>query len=141
MEISDVRRRLTQTIERAKREAAERRARHDEAARDYAVFLERVAVPVFRQVANVLKTQGYAFRVFTPSDSVRLMSEANADDYIELSLDTSGGQPSVMGATRLARGRRVRESERPLGTQPIRDLSEDDVLSFLLIELEPFVAR
>ena len=74
MEISDVRRRLTQTIERAKREAAERRARHDEAARDYAAFLERVAVPVFRQVANVLKTQGYAFRVFTPSDSVRLMS-------------------------------------------------------------------
>ena len=141
MEISDVRRRLTQTIERAKREAAERRARHDEAARDYAVFLERVAVPVFRQVANVLKTQGYAFRVFTPSDSVRLMSEANADDYIELSLDTTGGQPSVLGATRLARGRRVRESERPLGAQPIRDLSEDDVLSFLLTELEPFVAR
>ncbi len=141
MEISDVRRRLTQTIERARREAAGRRARHDEAAREYALFLERVAVPVFRQVANVLRTEGYAFRVFTPSESVRLMSEARADDYIELSLDTSGGHPSVMGATRLARGRRVVESERRLGTQPIPELTEEDVLNFLLTELEPFVVR
>jgi hypothetical protein len=141
MEISDVRRRLTQTIERARREAAERRERHDEAARDYALFLERIAVPIFRQVANVLRTEGYAFRVFTPSESVRLMSEARADDFIELSLETSGGQPSVIGATRLARGRRIVETERPLGAQPIPELTEEDVLSFLLTELERFVVR
>lgn len=141
MEISDVRRQLTQMIERAKRDAGERRAQHDEAAREYAVFLERVAVPIFRQVANVLKAQGYAFRVFTPSESVRLMSEAHADDYIELSLETSGGQAGVMGLTRRARGRRVVESERRLGTQTVRDLTEDDVLGFLLTELEPFLVR
>ena len=39
MEISDVRRRLTATIEQARRGAAERRTRHDEAAREYGVFL------------------------------------------------------------------------------------------------------
>ena len=47
-----------------------------------------IAVPLFRQVANALKADGYAFTVFTPSGSVRLMSDRVADDYIELTLDT-----------------------------------------------------
>jgi hypothetical protein len=141
MEISDVRRQVTQAIERARRAAAERRTRHDEAARDYAVFLERVAVPIFRQVANVLKTASYAFRVFTPSESVRLMSDAGAEDYIELSLDASGDEPVVRGSTSVGRGRRVVKSERRLGTGKIRDLTEEDVLSFLLEEIGPFVER
>ena len=45
MEISDVRKRVLETIDRAKRTAAERRTRTDEAAREYDVFLERLAVP------------------------------------------------------------------------------------------------
>ena len=61
MEISEVRRRVRETIDRAKRQAAERRARVDEAAREYAVFLEQIAVPLFRQVANALKAHGYSF--------------------------------------------------------------------------------
>src|SRR5215211_954243 len=105
MEISDVRRRLTATIERAKRNAAERRARNDASAREYGAFLDRIAVPLFRQVANVLKTEGYAFRVFTPTGSVRLMSEAHAEDYIEVALDTSGDRPMVIGSTSISRGR------------------------------------
>jgi hypothetical protein len=141
MEISDVRRRVTATIEAAKRRAAERRARNDESARDFGVFLERIAVPVFRQVANVLRAEGYAFRVFTPSGSVRLMSEARSEDYIEMSLDATGETPVVTALTSLGRGRRVIESERPVGTGPIRDLTEDDVLAFLLTELGPFVDR
>ena len=72
MEVSDVRRRVTETIDRAKRAAAERRARTDEATREYAAFLETIAVPLVRQVANALKVQGFAFGVFTPSGSVRL---------------------------------------------------------------------
>ena len=87
MEISDVRRRVTETVERAKRSAGERRARADEAARDYATFLDSLAVPLVRQVANVLKVQGYLFGVFTPSGSVRLASEKSADDYIEIARD------------------------------------------------------
>ena len=83
------RRRLTETIERAKKQAAERRESGDQAARDFDVFLQKVAVPLFRQVANALKSDGYAFTVFTPSGSVRLMSDRNAEDYIELTLDAS----------------------------------------------------
>ncbi len=55
-------------------------------------------MPLFRQVANVLKAEGYQFTVFTPGGSVRLMSERNAEDYIELSLDTSGDEPLVARA-------------------------------------------
>lgn len=141
MEISEVRRRVAETIERAKRTTVERRTRTDEASREYAVFLDQIAVPLFRQVANVLKVESYHFNVFTPSGSVRLMSEKNADDYIDVALDTTGDEPLVMGRTRRGRGRRVVESERPVGRGPIRDLTENDVLMFLMEELEPFVEK
>jgi hypothetical protein len=141
MEVSDVKRRVTETIERSKRTAAEHRARSDEAARDYAVFLEQLAVPLVRQVAGVLKAQGFPFAVFTPGGSVRLMSERSSDDYIELTLDTSGDEPVVLGHTRRARGRRVIESERPIGNGLVRDLTEEQVLAFLLKELELLVDR
>src|SRR5712671_4035960 len=116
MEISLVRRRLTETIERAKRQAAERRGRVDQAARDFDLFLQKIAVPLFRQVANALKADGYAFTVFTPTGSVRLMSDRAAEDFIELTLDTSNDPPRVMGQTSRNRGRRVLDAERAIGT-------------------------
>src|SRR5438132_183412 len=100
MEISDVRRRLLETIDRAKHQAAARRALADQATCEYTPFLESVALPLFRQVANVLRSQGYPFTVFTPSGSVRLMSDRSADDFIELSLDTTGDRPAVIGRSR-----------------------------------------
>ena len=141
MDISEVRRHLSETIERAKRAAGERRTHVDEASREFVVFLEQVAIPLFRQVANVLRVQGYPFDVFTPGGSVRLMSEKNADDFIELMLDTTGGEPLVMGHSRRGRGRRVLEFERPIAEGPVRDLTEQQVLAFLLKELEPFVEK
>lgn len=141
MEISLVRRRVAETIERSKRLAAERRSRSDAAGRAYEQFLEQIAVPLFRQIANVLRVSGYPFGVFTPAGSVRLMSDRNADDYIELSLDTSGDRPIVMGHTSRARGRRVIEAERPIAGQPIDALSDEHVLEFVLKELEPLVER
>src|SRR5690349_12418609 len=97
MEISAVKRRVKTVIERSKARAGERRTRADAAQREYPSFLSGIAVPLFRQVAGVLKAEGYAFTVFTPSGGVRLMSDKNADDLIELSLDTSGDQPAVVG--------------------------------------------
>jgi hypothetical protein len=141
MEISEVRRQLSETIDRARRAAVDRRTHGDEAAREFVVFLEQVAIPLFRQVANVLKVQGYPFDVFTPGGSVRLMSEKNADDFIELTLDTTGEQPLVMGHSRRGRGRRVLESERAIAEGPLRNLTEQQVLAFLLKELEPFVEK
>jgi hypothetical protein len=142
MEISDVKKRVLEAIERAKRTAAERRKRADEAAREYGVFLDRIAVPVFRQIANVLRAEGYPFNVFTPAGSVRLMSDRSAEDYIELRLDTSGDDPRVVGHASRSRGRRVTESEWPIAERDaIRDLTEDDVMRFVMKELEGFVER
>ena len=139
MEISDVKRRVVETIERAKRLSGERRARNDDGAREYEGFLDRIAIPVFKQVANVLRAEGYLFTVFTPGGSVRLMSDRAAEDYVELELDTTGGEPVVSGRASRSRGRRVIESEGPIG--PPATLTEEDVLSFVLKSLEPLVDR
>ena len=141
METSDLRRRLAETIDAARRTAAERRARAETASRDYSQFLDTIAVPLFRQVANILKASGYSFTVFTPSGSVRLMSDKASEDYIELSLDTSADEPMVMGKSSRARGRRVVESERAIAEYSVANLTEDHVLNYVLKELEPFVER
>jgi hypothetical protein len=139
METSEIRKRLQHTIDRAKKNAAERRARGDEAGRTFETFLAATAVPIFRQVANILRFEGYLFNVFTPSGSVRLMSDRTAEDFVELFLDTSGEAPQVIGHTRHSRGRRVLESERAIGAPG--ELSEEAVLAFLLKELEAFLER
>jgi len=139
VETSELRKRLHQTIERARRQAAERRARSDEAGRAFDTFLETTAVPLLRQIANVLRADGYQFSVFTPSGSVRLMSDRTAEDFIELTLDNEGATPQVMGRASHSRGRRVRESERAIGAPA--ELTEDALLSYLLKELEAFVER
>ena len=139
MEIADVRKRITATIERARQRAAERRTRADDAARAYSTFLDTIAVPMFKQVANVLRADGYQFSVFTPSGSVRLMSERTAEDFIELTLDTTGDVPQVIGRSSRSRGRRVSENERAVGSPAA--LSENDLLDYLAKELEALVER
>ena len=141
MEVSVLRKRLNDTIEGARRTAADRRTRAEEASRAYATFLDTIAVPLFKQVANVLKVSGYPFTVFTPSGAVRLMSDRNAEDYIELSLDATGDEAMVLGKSSSARGRRVLETERAIAEQTVAHLTEEHVLQYLLKELEPFVER
>ena len=141
MDIATVRQHVLRTIDSAKRAAAERRGRVDEASRDYGSFLENLAVPLFRQIANALKAEGYPFTVFTPSGSVRLMSDRNADDYIEVVLDTTGDRPQVIGRSSRGRGHRVLQSERPIRDAKVGDLTEQDVLGFVMKELEPLVER
>ncbi len=141
MEISVLRKRLTDTIDEARRTAAARRQRAEEASRAYGTFLDVIAIPLVRQVANVLKASGYPFVVSTPSGAVRMMSERTADDYIELSLDASGDEPLVLGTSRRSRGRRVVENERAIAEVTVAHLTEEHVLEYLLKELEPFVER
>jgi hypothetical protein len=139
MEISDIKRRVVDTIERSRRRAAERRTHVDEATRAYAAFLDARAVPVLKQIAQVLRAEGFSFTVFTPAGSVRLMSDRAAEDYIELALDTSGDKPTVAGRTSRSRGRRVVEAEHVLGDPSA--LTEEDIVAFVLKSLEPLVER
>ena len=142
MEISEVRRRLLVAIENARRESAQRRARVDTAARDYDTFLSQFASPVFHQFAAALKAEGHQFKVFTPASSIRLAAERSPEEFIELSLDDSSDPPAVIGRTTRGRGRRTVSSERALKDGAlIADLTDEDVLTFLLEEIPRLIER
>ncbi len=142
MEVSEVRRQLKHAIDRAKVRAQRKRNAAAEAERAYATFLEEIATPTTRMLASALKAEGYAFTVSTPSGGLRLASDRGRDDYIELTLDGSGDKPTVVGRVRRTRGSRTLEDERPIkaGAAP-QDLTEGDVLSFLVGALEPWLER
>jgi hypothetical protein len=142
VEISEVRRRLRAAIDKARRESAERRARVDAAARDYEAFLADRASPVFHQVAAALNAEGQKFKVFTPASSIRLASERSPEEFIELSLDDSSDPPAVVGRTTRGRGRRTVSSERAIRDgAAIGDLTDEDVLAFLVEEIARLVER
>jgi len=142
MEIADVRRRVRGAIENARKESAERRERSDGAAKAYTLFLERQAVPTFRLVAVALTGEGLRFNVSTPAESVRLSSEGNAEDYLELALDSSQDPPAVMGRTSRGRGRRAFTSERPVRDgAAVGELTDEDVLEFLVAGIGTLVER
>ena len=146
MQTSVVRQRVREAIERAGRPADDvrgrRRVQMDEATRQYELFLERIAVPLFKQIANVLVTEGHSFKVFTPGGSVRLMAERGGEDYIEVMLDTKGAAPKLLGRVSHSRGGDVTQTELVLNaTADISALTEDDLLGFVLSELEAFVKQ
>ena len=136
METSDIRRRLRTAFERHRKQAAERRARADEAAIAYQAFLRDIAVPVFRMVANVSKAEGHPFTVYSPADGVRLVSERNERDFAELWLDASLDPPRVATRVNKQVGRDLVSREGLLrGEAPIPGLTDEDVLAFLLREV------
>jgi hypothetical protein len=142
MEVPDVRRRLRGAIEEARRRAADRRVRIDEASRQYEEFLTRAAAPAFRAVAQALAGEGHRFKVLTPGQAVRLVAEFSADDWIELALDTSRDDPALVVTASRGRGRRSVTTERAiLEDRAIADVGEDDVIEVLLREIVPLVER
>ena len=142
MEVSEVRRRVRAAVEQARRQAAERRTRTDDAARAYEQFLTRIAVPAFHLVATALAGEGHRFKVFTPAGTVRLSAERSADDYVELALDADRDRSTVIVRVNRGRGRRLISSEREVKPgKGIAELSEEDVIDTVLEELAPFVER
>jgi len=144
METSVVRQRVQELLRQVKRQdadkRADRRAQSDQAAQEFDAFLKGVAVPLFKQVANVLKVEGYPFEVFTPGSSVRLMSNRGNDEYIEVVLDTKGTAPKLLGRSSHVRGGNVTQTELVLNaTANISALTDDDLLGFLLGEIENFL--
>ena len=139
-DVGVVRKRVRFAIDAARRDQAERRGRAAEAAKAFEVFLDLAAAPAFRMMANVLKAEGLAFDVMTPSGGVRLNSDRNRDDAIELELDSSVDPPEPLVTITRARGSRVVRKERPVkpGT-PLVQLTEDDVVEMLIDELRPWL--
>ena len=119
-----------------------RRQRAGDAEIAYDSFLAHVATPLARQVASALKAENYAFTASTPGRGLRLALDRGRDDFVELVLDTDADQPTVLGRIRRTRGSRTIEEERPVkpGASPDQ-LTEDDVLEFLVLALEPWLER
>jgi len=142
VEISVVRNRLNRAIEAARERAQQRRQQVATAEQAYDRFLTDVATPVTRLVANSLKVENHPFTVFTPSGGLRLASDRGRDDYVEFALDASADPPQVIGRISRSRGSRTLDEERPVkpGTT-VGDVSEDDVLTFLLDVLQPWLER
>jgi len=125
------------------REGAKRKREEAATAESaYDSFLANVAVPLARQVAGSLKAEGYAFTVSTPGRGLRLALDRGQDDFVELALDSDAEPPTVTGRIRRTRGSRTLEEERPVkvGASPAQ-LTEDDVLEFLVNALEPWLER
>jgi hypothetical protein len=142
VEVSEVVRQLRHAIDRAKSRAQQQRLHAADADRAYAAFLEGVATPTTRMMASALKAEGYPFTVSTPSGGLRLASDRGRDDYVEFALQTGGAASVVVGRIRRTRGSRTVEDERPIkaGAAP-QDLSDADVLAFLVSALEPWLER
>ena len=142
MEISVVRNRLNRAIEVARERSQRRRQRTAAAESAFELFLQNVATPVTKLVANSLKVENYAFTVFTPGGGLRLASDRGRDDYIEFVLDVESDPPEIVGRTSRTRGSRTLTEERPIKPgSAVDEISEEDVLAFLLSALEPWFER
>jgi hypothetical protein len=70
------------------------------------------------------------------------MADRGNDDYIELALDTNGTAPKLVGRASRTRGGDVTQTELVMNaTTDIGALTEDDLLGYLLSELEAFLDK
>ena len=126
----------------ARERAKNRREQAAAAETAFDAFLTHIATPLARQIAGSLKAEGYAFTVSTPGRGLRIALDRGQDDFVELALDSEAEPPTVTGRIRRTRGSRTLEEERPIkpGATPDQ-LSEDEVLEFLVSALEPWLER
>jgi hypothetical protein len=142
IDVGQLRKQVRHAIDAARKDAAARRTRADEARQAYERLLEDRAVPVFRAVANILKSEGLSFDVTTPSGGVRLVPERTREDGIELGLDATFDPPRPTITVVRSRGSRSLRSEQPLKDGVAIDrLSEDHVVAALLDALVPWIER
>jgi hypothetical protein len=140
MDVAVIRKRLKSEIEQARRTAADRRERAKTAARAYEQFLTDVAIPTFRQMANVLRAEGIPFEVQTPSGGVRLVPDRNRDDGIALELDSTQDPPQLMLSSTRTWGSRVIQHERSIKEKTsIERITEDDLFDRLVDEVRPWL--
>lgn len=140
METGEVRKRVLRAISEARDRKKQRRELTAEAERAYEAFLEQVATPIFQQVASALRAEKQAFTVFTPGGGLRLSADRGRDDFVELALDLSDERAQVVGRVRHTRGSRTLDTTTPVKAGvSLAELTEDDLLGFLLEALQPWL--
>jgi hypothetical protein len=143
MDVSELRKRILRAIDEARKDAESRRTVVDESVKAYEKFLRDIAVPLLRQAAQVLNATGHAFVVHTPAETVRLAAEKSPHTFIEIELDRSAGEPTVVGRVSLTRGRQgLVVEERPIVPErPVAAITEDDVSAFLVSAVPKLVLK
>ena len=143
MDVSDLRKRILRALDDARKESSSRRTAVDQAAADYAKFLDTVAVPLLRQAQDVLKAERQGFTVHTPAGTARLASDSSPETFVEIALDSSGARPHVIGRVSLARGRQgVVVDEKPIAPDtPIAKLGDAELTEFLVTAIPKLVVR
>ena len=137
-ELAELRRRVRQQMQDAKRRKGERRAARDAAAKAWDTAVADVVEPAATVMAAALTGEGLPVRLETPRGTIRLT--AQRDDYIELVLDDDDDRdvPEVIGRTVVGRGRQgVTVLEESLGAPDA--LTDDSVTEFLLRAIEPWI--
>jgi hypothetical protein len=83
------------------------------------------------------------FQVLTPAGTVRLQSDRERDDFLEVVLDGSKGTPKVLGRTSHVRGSQIETTEHKIGDAGVivSDLTDEDVFEWVLRVILPFVER
>lgn len=152
METGEVNKRLKIATEQARAQAAARRQKDADVAKAYDTFLQQVATPLMKQLASALKADGHGFTLFTPAAGLRLASDRQRDDFIELALergdaasgDTDAGNASLQVVGHISH---VRGSRTLTRTQPVKAgaspgaVTDEQLLSFLLEALRPWLER
>lgn len=142
LEVAEVRRRVRLRIETLKHEAAHHRVQVDAASASFGPWLERVAVPLFRQFANVLRAEGLLFRVLTPAGLVRIEAERSAEDFLELRLDTERRPVAIVLRRGYSRGSHLFSDDRVVAEGiDYSHVTATDVLDALVEDAAPFLGR
>jgi hypothetical protein len=137
LEVAQIRHQVQSRLAEVKRAAGVRRERVAAAELAYTTFLSEVAVPVLTTFAQALSAENYPYRVITPGNTVRLMSDRSNRTYVELRLDTALPTPAVVAEVSRERGSRVTTDDRLVAEGvPIEATTDEHVLE-LLLDLMP----
>ena len=141
MDVSELRKRILYALDEARRDASGGREVRDEAAFAWERFRDRLAVPLVRQAAVVLRAEGHLFSVATPADSVTLVSDRSPTTFLEFVLDTTRARPQVLGRVSVDRGDegQLVEERHLAPDKPVAEIVENDLAAFLVTEIPKLV--
>jgi hypothetical protein len=141
-EVTQIRRHVQSRLAELKRVAATRRDRVAAAERFYGTFLPEVAVPMFSTVAQTLTAENYPYKVLTPGNTVRMLSERSNRTFVELRLDTSLPTPTLVAEVGRERGSRVSTTDRVVAEGvALEAITDEHVLEFLLDVMAELIER
>ena len=142
LEFAQIRRRVQSRLLDLKRASGVRRVRVAAAEHAYATFLSEVAVPVFTTVAQALTAENHPYKVITPGNTVRLVSDRSNRTYVDLRLDTALPTPAVVAEVSRERGSRVTADDHLVAEGvAIEATTGEHVLEFLLETLADLIER